>query len=82
MVNHLIATQSRVLSTLPRNQHRIRLDVLNSELHDERSITKVLRFHFQEVFASQWIGLVAVQLTFSGYAIEEIPFEMVMQPFP
>lgn len=82
MINHLVSTQPRVLSALPRNKHRIRLNVLNGELHDQRSVAKILRFHFQKILSLQRLRLIAMQLTFTRQLVEKAPFKVVVQPFP
>lgn len=62
IINHLIAIKSRMISTLPRHQHRERLDVLYAQFDDNRLIAKLFRFQIEKQFATQFGRMFASQL--------------------
>lgn len=48
VVGHLIAANTRVISTLPRYQNGERLDILNRKFQDERRGTESVRVQLEE----------------------------------
>lgn len=89
LVHHPKATQPGVVASLPRHQHRVRLNVLDGHLQDQRHVAELLRLQLDENVAAQLGRLVAAQmldrLGASGDGGERIrtrPFRMVAQPLP
>lgn len=59
VIGHLVAVETRVVSALPGNEDRERLDVLNREFQDQRGGTELVRIEIEEDQALQFRRLLA-----------------------
>uniref|UniRef100_A0A182Q6U2 Uncharacterized protein n=1 Tax=Anopheles farauti TaxID=69004 RepID=A0A182Q6U2_9DIPT len=77
MVDDVVTVQAGVFAALPRYQHRVRLDVLDRDLQDERHVAELLRFHRQQQLALYLSRLLAPHVVVAAG-----PLPVVAQPLP
>lgn len=71
-----------MISTLPGDEHRERLDVLYAQFDDDRLIAKLLGLQIEKQFASQLGRMLAPQLESVRRRVAFDQLLMVSQPLP
>lgn len=73
-----VAMKTRMISALPGNNNRVRLNILNSQFDDQRRRAKLVGRHFHERKSSHFDRMFTFEISRGG----SHQFPVILQPLP